>query len=282
MENGLFLVLLVALLGVLGTLSQPIVQDTLARVLIAPLVIAAMIALVVRRYAAHEATSRRKTMLPLLLGSLGLLLYCVSAVWYWHENRPIKVTANAAAAAAPVQPDANPVFDLRDGAKLTNKDAYLEAVPNGLYRGGSKTEGNFSGLTVVDPTKPLVWPNANASYAKVPKKTLANEAMSLAAQLRGIHVDYEEATKDTSLPIAELNARSDKADTVRRQGFDKIKGDCLTVGSELAPRQGIQIVPRDPRPIYLGSEAIILGRLAGIDPVLNAAIALESLAKPLM
>jgi hypothetical protein len=240
-----------------------------------------MIAIVIGRYSAHEATWRKK-MLALSLGSLGLVLYCVSAVWYWRENRPIKVPANATAATAPVQPNANPGFELSDQAKLTNNNAYLEAIPDGLYRGGGKSEATFNGLTVVDPTKPLVWPNANPSYAKVPKKRLTQDAMNLAAQLRAIHTEYEESTKDTGLRIAELKARHERADAVLQQGFDKIKGDCLTVGSALAARQGIQIVPREPRPIYLGSEAIILGRLAGIDPVLNAAMALESLAKPLM
>jgi|ERR1700733_13510132 len=281
MENGLFKTLLVALLGALGCLVAPLIDDPLVRKLLLPLVIAGIFALLIWRYSAHAA-NRRKKMIPLLLGLLGLVLYCGSAVWYWYENRPIKVAAGADAAAAPVQPPADLGFNLHGNAKLTNNDAYMEAVPHGLYQGGDNTEGTFNRLTVVDPTKPLVWPNANASYAKVPKKKLAHEAMSLATQLRAIHMEYEESTKDISLPIAELKARGDKADTVQRLGFDKIKGDCLMVGSALAARQGIQIVPRDPRPNYLGSEVIILGRLSGIDPVLNAAIALELLAKPLM
>lgn len=75
-----------------------------------------------------------------------------------------------------------------------------------------------------------------------------------------------------------MHARAKAASAKADAGFLAIREDCLAIGAAIAIRLGRQVVPRDPRNVYLGAEAIINGRLAEAS---NAAVTLESLASSL-
>lgn len=228
-----------------------------------------------------------------------LLLIGAPALWRMSKkesalNPPIAVTpptavgppsAPAAAPApspVPASAEEPPAFDLRDNAKLQAQDTYLQTVPRGLLRAGGNTEASFKGLTTIDASIPLEWPPPSAKDADLDSATLREEATSLATQLRAIYAEEEDATKDRrSLRMAEAQALVAKASAKAGASFAGIKARCLAVGAAIAARENLQTVARQPRDVYLGSEAIILGRLSGIDPILNSAIALETLASKL-
>jgi hypothetical protein len=113
------------------------------------------------------------------------------------------------------------------------------------------------------------------------KTQLRKSAILLATQLRAIHAEKQQATSDMSLRIAQLRVLSEKAGAKADAAFHAVQGECLAVGAAIAARENLQIVAREPRNVYLGSEAIISGRLSGVDPILNSASALEALAEAL-
>ena len=238
-----------------------------------------------------------------LIGALigALLLVGVPALWRMSKNEPasnppIAVTPPTVT-VPPSAPPANgeekreqeiqgaqprPLFDIGGRTRLEITDSRIETPTQGVLRQRDDAQTILNNLSSVDPSSQLVWPNPGGKYSRMPKAKLVDKAIAFAVQLRVIHNEYENATRNKmDLRIAELNVIYEQATAARKASFDKINGECAAVGAALAARQGKQIVPRDQSSIYLGSEAIIRGQLVGIYPVLNAAIALESLASGL-
>jgi hypothetical protein len=230
-----------------------------------------------------------------VIGAVIGALLLIGAPAFWRmskrespQNPPIAVTPPVTAPAAapatspvPSSGEEAPAFDLSDNAKLRTRDTYLEAVPHGLLRAGGNTEASFDRLTVIDPSIPLKWPSPSREDANLDSATLRQKATSLATQLRAIHAEKQEATRDMGLKIAQLEALYKTADAKADASFAAIRAECLAVGAAIAARENLQNVARQPREVYLGAEAIILGRLSGVDPILNSAIALETLAAAL-
>jgi hypothetical protein len=222
-----------------------------------------------------------------LIGALiGALLF-VGAPALWRKTKiesPQNVPSTGTPPAAPRSPavvatgDKAPAFDLTENATVDAPNAHLEGVPSGLLRAGGNAKATFKDLTYIDSSKPLVWPKEDSIYAKMSNVQLRKKAIFLAKQLRAIHSEKEKATSDIRLPIAQLRALAASADAKADAGFNGIREQCLATGAAIAARENLQVVPREPRGVYLGSEAIILGRLSGVDPILNSAIALEALA----
>lgn len=229
-------------------------------------------------------------MLPVwIMGCAGVLL-CLGAGWYYvrlPSTPPEKVVAVVNKKEEQQEQEIQgsqprPLFDIGGKARLDISDSRIETPPQGVLRQRGDAQATFNNLSSVDPSSQLVWRNPNAKYSQMPKMELADKAILLATRLRAIHNEYENATRDKmDLRIAQLGAIHQQATAAMKVSYDQIKGECAAVGAALAARQGKQIVSRDQSSIYLGSEVIIRGQLVGIDPVLNAAIALESLASGL-
>ena len=219
---------------------------------------------------------------------IGALLF-VGAPAMWRKSKtessqsapsiatpPASSTPPTTAVAAPAEKA--PAFDLTENATVDAPNAHLEGVPSGLLRAGGNARATFKDLTFIDSSRPLIWPKEDSMHAKMSSIQLRRRAIFLAKQLRGIHSEKEMARSNNSLPIAQLRALAASADAKAETGFNGIREQCLATGAAIAARKNLQVVPREPRNVYLGSEAIILGRLSGVDPILNSAIALEALA----
>jgi hypothetical protein len=220
---------------------------------------------------------------------IGVSIFVLGGIWFHVNKRSITPVAPTAVISeqdpradnglgADAQTQKHPAFDTSGSAELQVIDPYLQGVPNGLLRAGGNTKSVFKGLTYIDPSVTLTWPTPDTKYTKVANATLRRKAILLSAKLREINAERAEATRDMSLRIAGLTALAERADVKAEESFQAVRGKCLAIGAAIASRENLKVVPREPRNVYIGAEAIILGRLSGIDPILNSAIALEALA----